>query len=102
MGRERQRKRERRWRAKGVSLPHTHSDRDSSTRGGKRAKKGEREREKVEGGEGASLHGILAGPFASRLVERLTICLVLSPNLRNEGVIRVGVCQERANGQEDF
>jgi hypothetical protein len=47
-----------------------------------------------------SLHGILSCPFPGSVVVPIDVCLVDVCNLRNQGVIWVGVGQQGADGQE--
>lgn len=47
-------------------------------------------------------HGILLGPCPSRLLVARTLCLVHVSNLRDERIIRIGVCEKGADGEEDL
>lgn len=48
------------------------------------------------------LHGILTSPLGGCLVEGVPISLVLARDIRHQRVVRVGVRQQRAHGQQNL
>ena len=47
-------------------------------------------------------NSVLAGPFPSRRLVSWAVGLVDVSDLGNERIIRVGVCEHRADGEEDY
>ena len=54
----------------------------------------------LQGAEGS--HGVLPGPLPRHVVVLDLVRLVNASDLWHQGVVRVGVTQQRANGQENL